>query len=102
MVGCVRGGGTVVAVFRGGRVALVASTAPGHHANRIRRGQALRDLRRRYPRLRRLSGDLYRPYKRSRIVLRVRKGRVTTIAVAAPALGRSPKTLRTLLVRALR
>jgi hypothetical protein len=102
LTACVTGGGRLIAVLRGGRVQFVVSTAPGHRANRARPGMSLSAVRRAYPRLSRLSAGLYRPYKRSRIGIRVRAGRVTAIAVYDRRLARAPRRLGPLLRRALR
>jgi hypothetical protein len=99
---CVTGGGRLITVLRGDRIRFVVSTAPGHRANRAWPGRRLSDIRRAYPRLSKLSPGLYRPYKRSRIGIRVRRGRVTAIAVFDRRLARDPKRLAPLLRRALR
>jgi hypothetical protein len=72
----------VVATFTmGGRVALVATTAPGHRAGRIRpgsRSSGARGVRRAGP--------------RSRLIVGVERGRVTFVGVAARAT-LTPRTL---------
>jgi hypothetical protein len=81
---CVKGSrGAVRAVFsHRGRVALVATTAPGHHVSRLHAGARVRTLR-----------TVYRLGPRSHRLIGVRGGRVRYIAVASPALLRSPGRL---------
>jgi hypothetical protein len=69
---CVKGGGTITAVLRRGRVALVASTVRGTHRGGVRVG-----------------GRGARPglHRRGKVVYRVRKGRVRFVAVARSARG---------------
>ena len=83
----------VSAVFssrsRRGRVELIATTAPGHRARRVRPGSRLRSFRAAYPRRRRIARGVYRAGPRSRHVLVVRGGRVRVLAVASPRLKRA-------------
>jgi hypothetical protein len=83
----------VVAVFtRGERVGLVASTARGHRAHRIGRGARSRRLRRNTRSFGR--GLRIRRAGRTRIVYRVRRGRVRYVAVASRSVAKSPRRLR--------
>ncbi len=91
---CVKGGRRrVSAVFssrsRRGRVELVATTAPGHRARRVRPGSRLRSFRAAYPRRRRVARGVYRAAPHSRHVVVVRRGRVRMLAVASPRLKRA-------------
>jgi S-formylglutathione hydrolase FrmB len=96
-----RSRGAVRAVFTPrGRVALVATTAPGHRASRVHPGARVRILSRAYPGRRALYPGLYRAGPRSRMLIGVRRGRVRYLAVASPSLLRSPGTLRAYLLRA--
>jgi esterase/lipase superfamily enzyme len=80
-----RSHGAVRAVFsRRGRVALVATTAPGHHAGRV------------HPAARSRSRGHVR---RRHLLIGVRRGRVRYIAVASPGLVRSSRALRSYLRR---
>jgi hypothetical protein len=83
---CVKGGGgRVSAAFgRGGRVALVATTAPRHGNRRVHPGTSARALRRAYPRRRAVGRALVRANPRSPRLLGVRGGRVRYVAVAYP------------------
>jgi beta-glucosidase len=92
---CVKGGrGSVRAVFsRRGRVALVATTAPGHGNRGVRPGRRASVIRR-FPNRRRLAKDLYRAGPHSRRVIGTRRGRIRFWAVADRRLVRRPKTLR--------
>ena len=97
---CVAGGGRVTAVFsRGGRAALVASTAPRHRARGVGRGTRARRLRRAFPHRRPLGrGVVMARRGRTRVLFGVRRGRVRYVAVPGrrvPARGRSiPRLLR--------
>jgi dienelactone hydrolase len=93
---CVEGGsGTVRAGFsRGGRVALVVTTARGHGNRGVRRGTSLRRTRRAYPRVRSLGRGLLRAGPSSRLVIGSRRGRVRFVAVASRTLIRNPRALR--------
>jgi hypothetical protein len=82
---CVKGGkGTVAAAFtKGGRVALVSTTAPGHGNRRVRPGTRKRALRHAFPRRRALGPTLLRVGPRSPVLLGVRRGRVRYFAVGS-------------------
>ena len=83
-----RSRGAVRAVFtRRGRVALVATTAPGHHAGRFHPGARTRSRSRGYVR-------------RRHLLIGVRRGRVRYLAVASARLVRSRRPLRAYLRRA--
>ena len=99
---CVKGANTnedprakAVAVFTGAeRVGLIGSTAPGHKARNVGTGRSVRALRGLAKRFgtadvltRRLKGG-------ARLVYGVRRGRVRYVAVAAPAVARTPARLR--------
>ena len=97
---CADGGGRVAATFtKGGRVALVATTAPGHAAGRVRPGTSARVLRRVYPRSRSVARGLLRTGPRSRLLVGVRRGKVRFLAVASRG-AVAPRALRTHLRRA--
>jgi LVIVD repeat len=93
---CVKGGrGRVSAAFnRRGRVALVATTAPRHGNRRIHPGTRRRTLRRAYPRLRRVRGNLFRANRRSPRLFGLRRGRVRYIAVTSRRTIARRRTLR--------
>jgi hypothetical protein len=99
---CITGGGRLITVLSGGRVRFVVATAHGYRANKAWPGRPLSAIRRAYPRTSRLARGLYRPYKRSRIAMRVRNGRVTAIVVFDRRLARNPRRLAPLLRAALR
>ena len=91
---CVAGGGRVLVAFSAkGRIRLVATTAPRQGYGKLRRGSKRSRYRRLHPH--RLSRGLYRGAGRSRtIAFRVRRRKVSFIAVADSALARSPRKLR--------
>jgi S-formylglutathione hydrolase FrmB len=96
-----RSRGAVRAVFSPrGRVALVATTAPGHRASRVHPGGGARIFSRAYPGRRALLVGVYRAGPRSRKLIGVRRGRVRYLAVASARLLRSPGPLRAYLRRA--
>ena len=99
-----RSRGRVSAVFgsrsRRARARLVVTTAAGHGNRRVRPGSSVRALRRAYPRLRRVTGGIYRANPSSPRVFGVRRGRVRFIGVADRRLMRSPRAVRVLLARA--
>jgi hypothetical protein len=82
---CVSGGnGIVGAAFgRGGKVALVATTASGHISHRIHPGTAASRLRSALPRRRLVRPGLLRAFPRSRLLIGLRGRHVRDIAVAA-------------------
>jgi hypothetical protein len=82
---CVAGGkGTVsAAVSRSGRVALVATTAPGHRVRKLSPGSRSAKLRHRYPRRRAIGRALVRPTAHSRRIFGVRGGRIRYVALAS-------------------
>jgi hypothetical protein len=90
---CVKGSrGTVRAAFtRGGRVALLASTAARHGNRRVRPGSPAARLARSYPRRRALGRGLFAAGTR---VFGVRRGRVRFTGVASRRLVRNPAALR--------
>ena len=75
-----------VAFSRGGRAAVVATTAAARGTRGVRRGTALARLRRAYPRARRLSRRLLAAKPRSPLVFGVRGGRVRFVALASRGL----------------
>jgi hypothetical protein len=81
----VKGGkGTVTAAFtKGGRVALVSTTAPRHGNRRIHPGTRTGALRRAYPHRRALGRTLVRAGPHSPRLLGIRRGKVRYIAVAS-------------------
>jgi hypothetical protein len=82
---CVRGGkGRVTAAFtRGGRVALVKTTALGYRRRGVRPGTTGRGLRLAYPNRLALGPRLVRATPRSTVLFRTRRGRVRYVAVAS-------------------
>jgi hypothetical protein len=102
---CVKGGGSVLVAFTSaGRVGFAATTAARHTRQGIGRGSSLTSLRRTYRRhLRSVVSGVYHVTGvkgAQHVVFGVRKGRVTFVAVAAGALVKSGKSLRTQLRRA--
>jgi hypothetical protein len=93
---CVKGGrGSVMAAFtRGGRVALVATTAPGHRNRRVLPGTPAAGFRRGYPRRRALGRSLFRATRRSTRLIGLRAGRVRFEAVASRAVIARRRVLR--------
>jgi hypothetical protein len=92
---CVKGGGTVRAIFNSrGRVVAVASTAKRHKAGKVARGVRLATLRRAYPRMTRIRRGMYVTRPGSRIVFGLRGGRVRYVAVATRSLARNAKSYR--------
>jgi hypothetical protein len=82
------------ALSRRGRVALVATTAPGYGNRRLRPGSGLGRLRSAYPRRRALGRGLFRASPRSLLLIGVRRGRVRYIAVGSARLLRNRSALR--------
>jgi hypothetical protein len=101
---CVKGGGSVLVAFTTkGRVGFAATTAPRHKRLGIGRGSALKAVRRTFgKRLRSVMPGVYRVSGTSspRLLVGVRRGRVTFVAVADRALIANRKALRTQLRRA--
>lgn len=99
---CVNGGrGSVIAAFtKGGRVALVATTAPLHGNRGARPGARTRAVRRAHRRARRLGRGLLRAGRRSTRVFGIRRGRIRYVAVASRRTISRRKTLRAYLRRA--
>jgi hypothetical protein len=102
---CVRGGGSVLAAFDArGRVSLAATTAPAHRRLKVGRGSPARTLQRRFGRRLRNAapGGVLRvaggPSRQ--LLFGVRRGKVTFVAVAGPALLRDRAALRRQLRRA--
>jgi hypothetical protein len=93
---CVKGGkGTVSAAFtRGGRVALVTTTAPRHGNRRVHVGTRARALRRAYPRRRVIGRTLVRANPSSPRLFGIRRGRVSYVAVTSRRTIARPRTLR--------
>jgi hypothetical protein len=101
---CVKGGGRVLVAFDAkGRVSLAATTARGHQRLKIATGTPATTLQRRFgrrlrgalPGVRRVTSGSSR-----RLLFGVRRGKVTFVAVADPALLRHRAALRTQLRRA--
>jgi hypothetical protein len=80
---CVRGGGRVTAAFSArGKAGFVLTTAKGHRAPGLRRGDRLRNVRRHW-RLRRIGRGLYLARRgKTRVLLGSRRRRVRFVAVA--------------------
>jgi hypothetical protein len=101
---CVKGGGSVVTAFDAkGRVALAATTARGHRRLKIGRGSSLKALRKQFGRrLRSAAPGVQRVASGASkgVLFGVRKGTVTFVAVADPALVRKRAALTTQLRRA--
>jgi hypothetical protein len=77
-----RGHGSVIAAFtRAGRVALVATTAPGHGNRRVLPGTRAAGFRRAYPGRRRIGRNLFRASPTSTRLIGLRGGRVRFEAV---------------------
>jgi hypothetical protein len=93
---CVKGGkGTVTAAFtRGGKVALVATTAPRHGNRRIHPGTKTGALRRAYSRRRSIGRALVRANPRSPRLFGIRRGKVRYVAVTSRRTIARPRTLR--------
>jgi hypothetical protein len=93
---CVKAGrGSVMAAFtRGGRVALVATTAPGHGNRHVLPGTRAAGFRRGYPRRRALGRSLFRATRRSTRLIGLRAGRVRFEAVASRAVIARRRVLR--------
>jgi triacylglycerol esterase/lipase EstA (alpha/beta hydrolase family) len=93
---CVKGGrGSVLAAFtRGGRVALVATTAPGHGNRRVLPGTRAAGFRRAYPGRRGLGRSLFRARPHSARLIGLRAGRVRFEAVASRAVIARRRDLR--------
>jgi microsomal dipeptidase-like Zn-dependent dipeptidase len=91
---CVQGkgrAGTAAVMTPEGKVALIASTAPGHRARGIRPGDRLAKLR---GRAKRIGGGVWiSRLGKTRVAYLVRRKRVRTVAIAGPE-ARSRKTLR--------
>ena len=83
---CVDGsrGKGVVAVFRAGRIVLVATTAPGHGNRGVRPGARAGVLRRVHPGRRTIGRGVVRAGPRSPLLFGVRRGRIRWVAVASP------------------
>lgn len=97
---CVDGGGALgAALTRGGRVALVRSTAPGHGpVAGVRPGSRSSGARRAFPRrVGAIGRDLVRTTRAGRRVVELRGGRVRAVAVATRGAARTRTTLRTAL-----
>jgi hypothetical protein len=92
---CVKGGkGTVSAAFtKGGKVALVSTTAPGHGNRRIHPGTTKRALGRAYPRRRAVGRALVRANPRSPRLFGIRGGKVRYVAVSSRRTIARPRTL---------
>jgi hypothetical protein len=98
---CVTGGGRASVAFTAkGRSRLVATTATGHRAGRIRPGMTSKAFRRAAPQRRHLSPRVWRLSPSSRVVARVRRGRVRALAVVPRRVLRDRRALRIYLRRA--
>jgi hypothetical protein len=95
---CVTGGGRrgrVIAVFdTRNKVRLIASTHTGHRARGVRRGTSLRRFRRVYRNARRIGRGVYLTSRSSRIVVGVRRNRVSFVGVADRRLVKNTRSLR--------
>jgi hypothetical protein len=97
---CVDGGGSVIVTFtKGGRAALVATTATGHAAGPLRAGAPAAAVRRAYRGSRAIVPGVLRAGPRSRLVVGVRRGKVRFLAAAARGTV-APRSLTTHLRRA--
>ncbi len=97
---CADGGGDVVAVLsKGGNVALVATTAPGHARRGIHPGSSVRAVARVYSRTQGLGAGLLRAGPGSRLLFATMGGKVRQIIVAARATIARPALLRSYLGR---
>jgi N-acetylglucosamine-6-sulfatase len=98
---CVRGPGRLHAVFSAaGGVRLSATTSRTRGTRGIRRGSRSAALRRAYPQSRALSRGLVAASPRSRLLFRVRAGRVRLVVLADRGLRGHPRTLARYLRRA--
>ncbi len=101
---CVKGGGSVVTAFDAkGRVSLAATTARRHRRQKIGRGSSLKALTRQFGRRLRSAGPGVRRVASGSsrgVLFGVRRGKVTFVAVADPALVRKRAALTTQLRRA--
>ena len=88
------------AFSRGGRVALVSTTARGHGTGHLHPGSGIAALRRAYPRLRRLGRTLWRVSPTSPRLFGLRHGRARYVAVTSRRTIARRRTLRALLRRA--
>jgi FG-GAP-like repeat len=91
---CVKGGGRVLVAFSPkGRVRLVATTARRHGHGKLRRGSGKKTYRK--VKMRRIGRGLYTGRRRSgRVVFRIKRGKVTFVALADRKLARRPRDLR--------
>ncbi len=92
---CVDGGGTLgAALTRGGRIALVRTTAPGHTLRGVRTGTRSSRARRTFRHRRGVTPDVFRVVRGGRRVVEVRGGRVRSLAVTGRRVAASPARLR--------
>ena len=93
---CVRGGGRLLVAFsRGGRVRLIASTAPGHRYRRVGRGTSRRTLLRTFRRARTVRRGFIAADRRgsgARIIFNVER-RVRSVSVIDRTLARNRREL---------
>jgi hypothetical protein len=89
---CVRGGGSLVAVFGRSGVDLAVLTGPDRGLRGVRSGTSDRRLRRVYRHLRRLAPGLYSPGRNA--IFGVHGHRVSFVAVMSSALAGNPALLR--------
>ena len=97
---CVRGGGRIDAVFRGGRLVFVASTARRPGGRGIGRGSSTVLVRIYYRRLRRVAPGLLAAGESGKIAFGVRGGRVRYVAVLHRSLVANRRALRRQIRRA--
>ena len=97
---CVEGGGRVLAVLTGGRVALVATSAAGHGRRGVHPGSSRGAVGRAFPRSRRAGRALLRAQPGSRHLFAVRGRRVAWVVVAPRRTIARPARLRAQLRRA--
>ncbi|CAA9479160.1 MAG: hypothetical protein AVDCRST_MAG85-550 [uncultured Solirubrobacteraceae bacterium] len=90
---CVFGGGRVTAALdRRGRAELVGTTARGHRIRGIGPGTSTQAFRRRFAERRRVARGVFRS---GRVLVHVRRRRVTWVAVVSPTISANRARLRT-------
>jgi hypothetical protein len=98
---CVTGGGRETAAFTAkGATRVIATTGPRHRIGHVRPGMSSRAFRSAAPRRRHLSPRVWRISPSSRVVARVRKGKVQALAVVPRSVLRDRHALRVYLRRA--
>ena len=91
---CVDGGGRVLAVLAGGRVAMVATSAAGHARRGLHAGSSRAAAKRAFPRSRRIGRRLLRARPRGRHLFAMRARRVAWVVVAPRRAIARPARLR--------